>query len=42
MTPEIATPEIVAQLHPPRLPEAFAALHWGDVLAGFGLGLLLA
>ena len=42
MIPEIATPGIVAQLHPPRLPEAFAALHWGDVLAGFGLGLLLA
>lgn len=36
------TPEIVASLHPPRLPEAFAAPGWDDLLAAFGLGLLLA
>lgn len=36
------TAGIVADLHPPRLPEAFAALHAGDLLAAFGLGLLAA
>ena len=33
---------IAEQLHPPRLPESFVAPHWGDFLAAFGLGLLLA
>jgi hypothetical protein len=36
------TPEIVADLHPPRLPADFIAPGWPDVLAAFGLGLLLA
>lgn len=36
------TPEIVAVLHPPRLPGDFAAAGWADLLAAFGLGLLLA
>lgn len=36
------TPAIVADLHPPRLPEAFAALGWPDLLAAFGFGLMLA
>ncbi len=36
------TPDVVEALHPPRLPEAFAAMGWGDLLAAFGLGLLLA
>lgn len=36
------TPDIVASLHPPRLPETFAAPVWGDFLAAFGIGLLLA
>ena len=36
------TPDIVSNLHPPRLPEAFAAQGWDDLLAAFGLGLLLA
>lgn len=36
------TPEVVEALHPPRLPEGFAALGWADLLAAFGVGLLLA
>ncbi len=36
------TPPIVAELHPPRLPAAFIATGWPDLLAAFGLGLLLA
>lgn len=36
------TPEIVAALNPPRLPAAFAGAGWADLLAAFGLGLLLA
>ena len=35
-------PGIVAALHPPRLPAAFIATGWQDLLAAFGLGLLLA
>lgn len=38
MTP----PPIVAELHPPRLPAAFIDTQWQDLLAAFGLGLLLA
>jgi hypothetical protein len=38
MTP----PPIVAELHPPRLPAAFTDTGWQDLLAAFGLGLLLA
>ncbi len=34
--------DVVRDLHPPRLPEAFAALGWPEVLSAFGLGLLLA
>lgn len=41
MTPELVA-ELVAELHPPRLPAAAVATHWTDVLAAFGLGLLLA
>jgi hypothetical protein len=37
-----AAPSIVAELHPPRLPAEFIATGWQDVLAAFGLGLLLA
>ena len=36
------TPDVVSQLHPPRLPEAFTALGLHDLLEAFGLGLLLA
>jgi len=36
------TPPIVADLHPPRLPADFIATGWPDLLAAFGLGLLLA
>ncbi|MFT4151844.1 MAG: hypothetical protein QM656_16705 [Paracoccaceae bacterium] len=36
------TPEVVAQLHPPRLPQAFTALGPADLLAAFGAGLVLA
>lgn len=36
------TAEILAQLHPPRLPETFAAPGWDDFLAAAGVGLLLA
>ena len=35
-------PDIVAALHPPRLPAAFIGTGWQDLLAAFGLGLLLA
>lgn len=35
-------PGIVADLHPPRLPAAFIATGWQDLLAAFGLGLLVA
>lgn len=38
MTPEITA----ADLHPPRLPESFAALHASDMLAALGIGFLLA
>lgn len=34
--------DLALRLHPPRLPEAFAALGWDDALAAFGIGLLLA
>ena len=36
------TPDIVNDLHPPRLPADFVALGWPDLLAAFGLGLILA
>lgn len=36
------TPDIVAALHPPRLPADFTAPVWQDFLAAFGLGLMLA
>ena len=36
------TPEIVAELNPPRLPADFVGTGWADLLAAFGLGLLLA
>ncbi len=32
----------IRDLHPPRLPEAFAALQWPELLAAFGLGILAA
>jgi hypothetical protein len=35
-------PEIVANLHPPRLPAAFIVGGWADLLAAFGLGLVVA
>lgn len=41
MTPDTVA-GIVAELHPPRLPAVAVATHWNDVLAAFGLGLLLA
>lgn len=34
--------DIVTQLHPARLPESFTALGWPDLLAGFGIGLVMA
>lgn len=34
--------EMAANLHPARLPEAFAALGRDDLLAAFGIGLVLA
>lgn len=34
--------DLVSQLHPPRLPVAFTQLGWPDLLAGFGVGLVLA
>ncbi len=36
------TLDVIRDLHPPRLPESFAALGWPEVLAAVGLGLLLA
>lgn len=36
------TPDVVADLHPPRLPAAFIDTGWQDLLAAFGLGLVLA
>lgn len=36
------TEDLVAALHPPRLPEEFAALGWDDLLAAFGIGMLVA
>lgn len=36
------TPDILAELHPPRLPADFTVPGWPDLLAAFGLGLLLA
>jgi hypothetical protein len=36
------TPGIVPELNPPRLPASVVATHWADLLAAFGLGLLLA
>ncbi len=38
MTPE----ELARALHPPRLPERFTAMGLDDLLAAFGVGLLLA
>ena len=35
-------PDLAATLHPARLPEAFAALGRDDLLAAFGIGLVLA
>ena len=35
-------PDIVRDLHPPRLPADFGALGWPDLLAAFGAGLILA
>lgn len=34
--------EVVAQLHPPRLPEAFTQTGVPDILLAMGLGLVLA
>lgn len=34
--------DLIASLHPPRLPESFAALGIYDLLAAFGFGLMLA
>lgn len=34
--------DLAESLHPPRLPEAFATLSAADLLAAFGLGLILA
>lgn len=36
------TPGIVAELNPPRLPAEFIGTGWPDLLAAFGLGLVLA
>jgi hypothetical protein len=36
------TPEIVADLNPPRLPAEFIATGSPDLVAAFGVGLLLA
>ncbi|WP_136682959.1 hypothetical protein [Falsirhodobacter xinxiangensis] len=33
---------LLSQLHPPRLPADFAALHWPEVAAALALGALLA
>ena len=35
-------PDIVHDLHPPRLPADFVSLGWPDLLAAFGVGLILA
>ena len=35
-------PDLISALHPPRLPESFAALTMHDLFTAFGLGLLLA
>lgn len=35
-------PEMVAMLHPARLPEAFTAPGWDDFLSAFGIGLVAA
>ncbi|MBK4218188.1 hypothetical protein JJJ17_19850 [Paracoccus caeni] len=35
-------PDLLRSLHPPRLPEAFAGWNVADLLAAFGVGLLLA
>lgn len=35
-------PDLMAQLHPPRLPAGFTQFGAADLLAGFGAGLLLA
>jgi hypothetical protein len=35
-------PDIVADLHPPRLPAGFIDTGWQDLVAAFGIGLLLA
>ncbi|MDD2867312.1 hypothetical protein [Neomegalonema sp.] len=32
----------VRDLHPPRLPEAFAGLGWPEIATAFGLGILAA
>jgi hypothetical protein len=37
-----AAPHIVADLHPPRLPAGFIETGWQDLVAAFGIGLLLA
>lgn len=34
--------DLVPRLHPPRLPPDFTQMGWADLLAGFGLGLILA
>lgn len=34
--------DLVSQLHPARLPADFTQMGWPDLLAGLGLGLLLA
>lgn len=34
--------DLVSAMHPPRLPETFAALGIYDLLAAFGFGLMLA
>jgi hypothetical protein len=36
------THDIVAALHPPRLPAEFTTPVWQDFLSAFGVGLLLA
>lgn len=38
----MTTEEVVAALHPPRLPVGTAALGPGALIAAFGLGLLIA
>jgi len=36
------TPDIVNDLHPARLPAEFVMMGWQDMLAAFGMGLILA